>query len=91
MTARTLKHIFTATREWLEIAEREGLNVNWDSEPLEWSEIQDLAEEIGENPEDEEICAVRLIEPRSCDTLLRPGDIILTTGYGGDVYFFRAV
>lgn len=73
----------------MEIAEGQGMEIDWESEPLDWDEIQDLAIEADENPDDEEICASRLIEPRSCDHLLRPGDIVLTTGPGGDVYFFR--
>ena len=81
--------LWAATYDWLEIAERQGLRVDYDAEPLDWDEIKQLAELAGENPEDDELRAAVLTEPRECDTLLRPGDVILTTGPGGDVYFFR--
>lgn len=86
----TYSEIWSATYDWLQIAERDGMEIDWESEPLQWDEVQSLAEQVGHNPEDDEMGAAVIVEPRECDTLLQPGDIVLTTGPGGDVYFFRA-
>ncbi len=83
------KVVFTATYEWLMVAQREGLGIDWSEEPIEaaaWNEACDLC---GFDPNDDEVGFGVLIEPRPQDTLLRPGDIVATQGYGGDVVFFR--
>jgi hypothetical protein len=93
-TAKTLKVVFTADYDWLCIAEREGLEIDWESEPeADSSEAAQLALdsewECDFDPEDSELGLAVLVEPRYCDTALRAGDILLTSGPGGDVAFLR--
>ena len=85
------RKIWTATYEWLEIAEKQGLEVEWDADPIsgdEWDEVCGIAEV---DAEDYEVGFAKLVSPRDCDTLLKAGDLICTTGAGGDVEFLREV
>ena len=88
MNATKLTQIWTATAEWLDIAERDGFAIDWDAEPIgeEWDEACEAA---GFDPEDSEVGFAMVTEPRECDTLLRAGDIVATSGPGGDVAFLR--
>jgi len=91
MTA-TLTQIWTATAEWLAVAQRQGLVVDWDAEPVNGAEEWDSAcEAAGLDPDDYEVGFARLVAPRECDTLLRAGDVVATSGPGSDVIFLRAV
>lgn len=91
--------VFIATSEWLQIAEGQGLIVDWEAEPFNRypeDPVADLARlanvsdfECSFNPSDSELGAAVLNEPRDCDTALRAGDIVLTSGPGGDVAFLR--
>lgn len=86
---KTLRQIWTATSDWLEIAERQGLEIDWDSEPISGDEWDDARRIADQDPEETEGGFATLVEPRECDTLLRAGDIVATTGPGGDVAFLR--
>jgi hypothetical protein len=86
---KTYELIWTATYEWLEVAEKQGLVCDWDCEPVH-SDDYDAAKAVAEqDPEDTEGGFGLLVEPRDCDTLLKSGDIIATSGPGGDVAFLR--
>lgn len=101
-TTKNLKVVFTADYDWLRIAEMQGLEIDWDAEPLSvrddgTDECADAARLANESewecsidPDDSEIGAAVVVEPRDCDTALRAGDIVLTSGPGGDVAFLRA-
>ena len=94
MTATvTLKQIWTATSEWLEIAESQGLEIDWEAEPvlytIDGNEWRQACEAAGFDPEDDEVGFAVIVEPRDRDTILRAGDIVATSGPGGDVAFLR--
>lgn len=93
MTATTPAYtqIWSATYEWLDIATKQGFEVDYDSDPIDWADAGPIIESVGENPDDDEIGFSTLVSARDCDTLLRAGDLVMTTGPGGDVYFFRKV
>lgn len=88
-STKTLELIWTATAEWLDVAERQGLQVDWDSDPIDGNDWDDARRMAEQDPEETEGGFATLVEPRECDTLLRAGDIIATTGPGGDVAFLR--
>jgi hypothetical protein len=90
MSATTLTCVFEATYDWLNRAyPLQGGGIDWEAEPLTWEEIKKLAEQEELDSEDEEMGSSILVAPRDCDMMLKTGDIVLTTGPGGDVYFFR--
>ncbi len=78
--------VFSATYEWLEIAK---LRIDWYADPVSSEEWSEACEAAGFDPEDREVGFSTLIEPRLCDTILRAGDIVATSGPGGDVAFLR--
>lgn len=81
--------IFTADMDWVQIAGRGGMEVDWDAEPIDhadWDAACDLCEF---DPEDLAVGFAVLKRPRPQDTLLRAGDIVGTSGGGGEVVFLR--
>lgn len=88
----TFEQIWVATYDWLQVAQRQGFTVDWDADPVsseEWDDACAASEVLA--PDDSEGGFAVVKEPRSCDTLLRAGDIVATSGPGGDVAFLRRV
>lgn len=94
--------VFVATHEWLTLAEQEGLEIDWESEPLTASfrsgsnEYADAARLVNVSdfecfiaPNDSELGAAVVAAVRPGDTAIQPGDVVLTSGPGGDVAFLR--
>jgi hypothetical protein len=82
--------VYTATSDWLGIAEKQGLEVDYNSDPIdsdEWDAACAVSTVL--DPNDSEGGFATLVDPRDCDTLLRAGDIVVTSGPGGDVAFLR--
>jgi len=91
--------VFTATYDWLQIAypgtgdwnDPAAGGINWNTEPIKSSEWDDVCDIVGFDPNDEEVGFAVLETPRDCDTILRPGDVVATQGYGAHVVFLREV
>lgn len=86
---RARKRIWTANREWLTIAVRDGLTIDWEAEPVSGDEWTEACAAAGLDPQDYEVGFAVLTTPRECDTLLRSGDIVATSGPGSDAVFLR--
>lgn len=80
--------VFEATCDWLEIARRD-MEIDWESEPIGADDWDAACALCGFSNTDTEVGFSVLVEPRDCDTQLRAGDIIATSGPGGDVAFLR--
>jgi uncharacterized protein YjbI with pentapeptide repeats len=94
MTMAKPRVLFTADYNWLEIAQKQGLKIDWDSEPgFDAKQLAKIALEsewdVDLELENSELRLAVLTHPRACDTGLHAGDIVLTSGYGGDLAFFR--
>jgi hypothetical protein len=85
----TAKVIFTATSDWLQIAERSGLLIDWNADPVRSGHWDKFGALCAFDPANEEVGFAVLEKPRPQDTALKTGDIVAISGPGSDVVFLR--
>lgn len=89
---KTYKVVYTATADWLDIAYPiRGNGIDWDADPIRCEQWDELCELCEFDPKDYEVGFATLTKPRECDVILSAGDIVATSGFGGDVVFLRAI
>ena len=83
--------IYQATSDWLQVAYPRHSGIDWEAEPVEAPEWEAACTLAGFDASDQEVGFAILVAPRPCDTCLREGDIVATSGPGGAVAFLRRV
>jgi hypothetical protein len=89
-TAKKFSIVYEATHQWLLVAYPGFDNgIDWDADPVGSRDWDSACETAGFDPNDDEVGFGIMNSPRPEDTLLRDGDIVATSGPGGDIAFLR--
>ena len=85
------EHVFSAEYDWTAAMQKAG-RLKLEGEPdIDMNAWDALIQAVGYDPEDLENTITLVDEVEADSNFLKPGDLVVSGGFGADMHFFRRV